>query len=169
MSVEKRLNVLKEFKTLIIGRDTIEAAMIISAYLHQGVKDKGGVPYICHPTWIANKLMNEGFGIEYVITAYLHDVYEDTVVTLTELNEWFNNRIVDAVDALSKRDNESVQEYISRVAMNPIAREVKIRDLKHNTDITRLKNRKNLTEKDLNRLKIYAEEYDYLVGGRVGV
>lgn len=152
---------------------TIEAAYAIASYLHFGVKDKGGNPYIQHPMWVAMQLMMKGEPLEVIIAAILHDTVEDTSLTHQELRNWFTPVICDAVVALSFQveghETETRQEYMRRVAMNPIARKVKLMDLTHNMDIKRLKNRHQLTEKDLARIKIYAEEYDFLVGGAIGV
>lgn len=168
MSVIKRNNVLAHFKNLF-QPNTIEAALAIASYLHRGVKDKGGVPYICHPLWIYSKLSAKCEPLEVLNTSILHDVYEDTEVTLTELAEWFSPTVCDAVDALSRREGEDRADYIRRVAKDPIARKVKKEDLRHNLDITRLKNRHNMSEKDLARIKCYGAEYDLLVGGAVGI
>ena len=168
MSVEKRLNVLSHFKGLV-EKDTLEAAYMIAAFLHAGVKDNGGVAYIQHPVWISQSIALEGGSVEEQIVGLLHDTVEDTALTLNELREWFNNRIVDAVDALSKRENENIDEYVHRVLVNKIARYVKKKDLTHNMDIKRLKNRRNLRDKDLERIRIYANMYDMIVGGEVGV
>lgn len=168
MKLEKRDNVLAKFSGMY-RPNSFEAAMAISAYLHAGVKDRGGVEYIRHPLWICNRLAEEGESNEVLITALLHDTVEDTELTLRELENWFSKTICDAVDCLTFREGETRQEYIDRVAKNAIARKVKKEDLTHNMDIRRLKNRKNMSEKDLARIKVYAAEYDYLVGGMVGV
>ena len=168
MSVEKRANVLSHFKGLI-EKDTLEAAYVIAAYLHAGKKDKGGVAYIQHPVWISQAIAKEGGSVEAQIVALLHDTVEDTALTLIELGEWFNSRIVAGVDSVSKRDNETIDEYIDRVSIDVIGRIVKKWDLTHNMDIKRLKNRKNLRDKDLERIRIYGNMYDRLVGGAIGV
>jgi hypothetical protein len=76
---------------------------------------------------------------------------------------------VDAVVSVTKVEGEARADYIDRLAKNKTGRRVKIADLRNNMDITRLKNRGSLTEKDLQRIKVYGEEYDFLVGGQVGV
>lgn len=168
MSVEKRANVISHFKGLV-EKDTLEAAYLIASYLHAGKKDKGGVAYIQHPVWVSQSIMKDGGSVEAQIVGLLHDTVEDTALTLHELSEWFNSRIVDAVDSVSKRDGETIDEYIERVIINSIGRHVKKWDLTHNMDIKRLKNRKNLREKDLERIKIYGNLYDRLVGGAIGI
>ena len=164
MKVEKRMNVLSIFKGTLAPH-TLEAAIVISAFLHQGVKDKGGRPYICHPLWIYGELVKKCATMEVLIVALLHDVVEDTSLTLSELESWFSPTICSAIDAISKRPDEDSETYLRRVAMDTIARQVKKEDLRHNMDITRLKNRAKLTQKDLDRIADYAMKYDFLVGG----
>ena len=89
----------------------------------------------------------------------------DTCVTLNGLREWFSENICDAIDLLTFKDGMDRDEYIRNIAKNQIARTVKKYDLTHNMDIKRLKNRDNLTEKDLARMAKYVREYDFLVGG----
>lgn len=164
MKVEKRHNVLSHF-TGVLTPHTLEAAIVIAAYLHQGIKDKGGRPYICHPLWIYGELVKKCATTETLIVALLHDVVEDSALTLMELMQWFSPTVCTAVDAISKREGEDGETYLRRVAMDPIARQVKKEDLRHNMDITRLKNRGKLTPKDLERIADYAQKYDFLVGG----
>ena len=170
--IEKQIDVLKRI-ALIIMPNTLEAAIIIATYLHRGVFDKGGNPYIRHPMWVANQLAVNGGNIDEIIVGWLHDTVEDTALSLEELNAWFAPHIVAAVEAMTFQtighEEETRNAYIRRVARNPIARKVKLMDLKHNMDITRLKNRHCLSQKDLDRIKAYAEEYDFLVGGAIGV
>lgn len=167
-TVEKKADVVSHFIGLV-KPNTLEAALMIASYLHRNIKDRGGRPYICHPLWIYSQIVLKGGNLEEQIVSILHDVYEDTEITLTELNIWFSESICCAVDALSKRENETPSDYIQRVSINDIARKVKKEDLRHNMDITRLKNRNNLTEKDLNRLKVYSEQYHFLCGGQFNV
>lgn len=170
--IEKKINVIQHLQG-IFRPHTIEAAIGIASYLHQGVFDKGGNPYIRHPMWVANQIALNGGNQNEVICGWMHDTVEDTSLTLSELSYWFNPEIIAAVKSVSFKceghENEERNDYIRRAAMNPIGRKVKMFDLKHNMDITRLKNRHCLTPKDLERIKIYAEEYDFLVGGSIGV
>jgi guanosine-3',5'-bis(diphosphate) 3'-pyrophosphohydrolase len=85
------------------------------------------------------------------------------------LREWhFSEEIVDAVNALTRREGEDRSDYIQRVAQNRIAKKIKLLDLRHNMDITRLKNRGNLQNRDLERIRCYAREYEFLSGGCIG-
>jgi len=150
--MNKRANVLFCLSG-IVSPHTLEAALVIASFLHKGIKDKGGRPYICHPLWIYGQIVSKGGTLEEQIVAILHGVYEDSEVTLEELSTWFSPTICSAVDALSKREGETRKEYIDRVSINEIARKVKKEDLRHNMDISRLKNRGNLTEKGWNRFE----------------
>lgn len=162
------MNVLQNFSGILTPH-TLEAAIAIAAFLHQGVKDRGGRPYICHPLWIYGELLKKCASLEVLIVALLHDAIEDTALTMNELSQWFSPTICTAIDAISKREGEDGDSYLRRVAMDPIARQVKKEDLRHNMDITRLKNRGNLTQKDLDRISDYAKKYDFLVGGQHNV
>ena len=129
---------------------TIERAIEIAAREHAGDTDKGGAPYIFHPL----RLM---FAVEKPfekMAAVLHDVVEDSAVTLSDLErEGFPSEVVAAVDALTKRSGESRLEAAARAAANPIARVVKLADVTDNMDIRRID---EPTDKDLARLKEYA-------------
>lgn len=154
-----------EFKT----QGTLEHAFAISAFYHSGVKDKGGQPYFKHPLWVACELLYRGSSDTEMIVGILHDVVEDTPVTFDMLRKWrFSEEVIEAVDALTKRALEERSDYIKRVAQNRIAKKIKILDLRHNMDITRLKNRGNLQDHDLERIRNYAHEYEYLSGGCIG-
>ena len=95
-----------------------------------------------------------------IIVALLHDVIEDTDITLEHLKkEGFNDDVLTALDAMTKREGESYDQFIERVKDNPIALKVKMADLRDNMDILRLP---VLTEKDLQRIAKYHKAYKYL-------
>lgn len=113
----------------------IKLAMQIAYDAHEGQVDKGGYPYIAHPLHLAERMKTE----EEVIVALLHDVVEDTPVTLPDLEHFgFSEEVVQAVDAITHRYKEPYKDYIERVKGNRIARTVKIEDIKHNMDFTRI-------------------------------
>ncbi len=127
----------------------LEKAIIIAVSAHQGQVDKGGDPYILHPLAVMLSLEDE---IER-ICAVLHDVIEDTDITLEYLkNEGFSNEVLTALDALSRRKDESYDEFIDRIINNKIACHVKLADLKHNMDLSRIK---QPSQKDYDRIKKY--------------
>lgn len=116
-------------------RPTLEDAIVLAARAHRGQLDKGGQPYILHPL----RVMNEVSGAEAKMAAVLHDVVEDTPVTLARLRAaGFSETVVRAVDALSRRPGEDYLEYVERAGRNRIARQVKLADLRDNLAPARL-------------------------------
>lgn len=103
----------------------------IARAAHAGQVDKGGHPYIEHPARVAARVRGHA---QLEAIAWLHDVVEDTSVTLAELSAEFSPEIVDAVDAMTKRPGESLAEYYRRVRANPLALQVKRADIDDNTD-----------------------------------
>ena len=102
---------------------------------HVGQIDKGGHPYIDHPIAVADKLSSE----DEKIVALLHDTIEDTYLTLEIIaNAGFSEHIICAIDCLTKREGEAYENYIKRIRKNSLARTVKVADIEHNMDLTRL-------------------------------
>ncbi len=131
-------------------------AFEIASMAHKNQKDKGGIEYIEHPVTVASLVKT----LDEKIVALLHDVVEDTYVTLEALKNYgFDNDIIDAIDAISKRVGESTEDYMNRVKSNKLACSVKKADLLHNMDISRLK---VVNKKDLERLDKYQHIYNYL-------
>jgi len=87
-------------------------------------------PYFVHPLTVG--AMVKEFGMEYQVVAYLHDILEDTDVTVEELRKTFPEWIVEEVEAITKEENENYDVYLSRVKCHKIARIVKIADMLHN-------------------------------------
>jgi (p)ppGpp synthase/HD superfamily hydrolase len=128
---------------------TIERAIELAAKAHAGQTDKGGHPYILHPL----RLMLAVQGTEARIAAVLHDIVEDTPVTFDDLRrEGFAPEIVEAVRALTKFKGETRVEAATRIARNPIAREVKLADIADNMDLSRIP---APTARDFERLEEY--------------
>jgi len=135
---------------------TIERAIEIAARAHAGQTDKAGEPYIFHPL----RLMLAVKTREQQKAAVLHDVVEDTTLTLDDLRaEGFSEEVLEAVKALTKAEGEARLEAAQRAAQNPIARAVKLADVTDNMDLTRIA---NPTEKDYARLKEYEQVKDLL-------
>ena len=112
------------------------SARDLATAAHCGQVDKAGVAYITHPERVAARMV-PGSPAEDV--AWLHDVVEDTSMTLNRLRELgFGEEVVGAVDAMTRRDQEAADDYYARVAANPIAVEVKLADLDDNSDPARL-------------------------------
>ena len=109
-------------------------AMKIAYRAHHGQVDKGGIPYIFHPYHLAEQMDDE----YTTCVALLHDVVEDTDVTLDSLRKTFPPEVVDAVALMTHAKGEDYFTYVARIAANPIAKAVKLADLRHNSDTTRL-------------------------------
>ena len=122
--------------------------MNIAYNAHMGQKDKSGIPYIFHPIHLAETMETE----EECIVALLHDVVEDTDVTFEELQKEFSNRIIEALKLLTHDKSVPYDEYILNLKENQIAKKVKLADLRHNSDKTRLE---HLTPRDIMRNKKY--------------
>ena len=137
--------------------DLIGKALEIATEAHKGAKDRGGNDYILHPITVALHCKTN----EEKTVALLHDVVEDTAITLDDLRKYFPERIVEAVDAITMRKEEKTArwDYIQRVKRNRIARRVKTEDLKHNSDLSRIP---NPTEEDYERAERYKQELAFL-------
>lgn len=130
---------------------TLERAIEIAASAHSGQTDKAGKPYILHPL----RVMLRVSSMEERIVAVLHDVVEDTAVTLEQLaQEGFSQQIIEAVQALTKLPGESRIQAACRAKLNPIARTVKLADNAENMDLSRIS---EPTEKDFARIREYEE------------
>ena len=110
---------------------TLQRAIEIAFEAHDGQVDKSGRPYICHPIAVMRYLEGE----VTQICGVLHDVVEDTPVTLEHLSEeLFSPEIITAIDCLTRRKNEDYWDYLARVMSNAIACRVKLADLEDNLD-----------------------------------
>lgn len=129
----------------------LDKAILIATKSHQGQIDKAGQPYILHPLRVMFSRKNE----TERICAVLHDVIEDTDITLDYLRrEGVSEEILIALDALTRRDSETYDEFIDRIINNNIASHVKLADLCDNMDILRIK---NPTKKDYERIEKYSK------------
>lgn len=134
-------------------------AIRVAAMAHEEQVDKGGKPYILHPLWVMDRVRH--LGEDYMIVAVLHDVIEDTNTKWDDLiRAGFNQNVIHALMLLCHdKDKVSYEDYIKAIAQDPIAKAVKLRDLEHNTKVTRLK---GLRKKDFDRLEKYHKAYTYL-------
>ncbi|MBR6542878.1 MAG: GTP pyrophosphokinase [Anaerotignum sp.] len=127
----------------------LEKAMILAAKGHMGQVDKGGHPYILHPT----RVMLSCKTVEEKTVAMMHDLLEDTAYTEDDLREeGFPEKIIEAVVCLTKTEGEEYADYVERICQNKLAARVKLADLKDNMDLNRLP---GLTPKDFQRLEKY--------------
>lgn len=108
--------------------DKIEMAIKIATKAHKGQKDKSGKIYILHPLAVAKSFDSN----DEKIVAILHDVVEDTDYTLKYLSDFFSDKIINAIDAITRREGEKYFNYIKRVKLNSLATKVKIADIEHN-------------------------------------
>lgn len=137
---------------------TLARAIAIAADAHEGQTDKAGAPYVLHPL----RLMQRFDDAEARTVAVLHDVVEDTPWTLEALRaEGFDEAVLAALDALTRRDGEGWETFIERVAADPLATRVKRADLEDNMDLRRLA---TLGERDLERLQRYHRAWLRLQG-----
>lgn len=114
------------------------AAASIARRVHLAHRDKSGAPYLGHVARVAARVA--GAGDDAVTVAWLHDVVEDGQISLCDLlSAGFSREVLDAVDALTRRDQESDASYVDRVVRSPLARLVKRADVSDNLDPQRLK------------------------------
>ena len=119
----------------MIYTEMTKKAMKIAFEAHKNQVDKSGLPYIYHPIHLAEQMDDE----ESVTVALLHDVVEDTDWTLEQLKaEGFSDSVIMALSYMTHDDNVPYMEYVIKIAENPIAKKVKLADLMHNSDLSRL-------------------------------
>ena len=119
----------------MIYTEKTKKAMKLCYEAHKDQVDKTGVPYVFHPFHVAEQMTSEAS----TIVALLHDVVEDTDYTLDDIAAaGFGKEIVDAVALMTHEDDVPYLDYVAKLKDNPIAREVKLADLAHNSDQSRL-------------------------------
>ncbi len=141
-----------------INPELLNVALSTAIKWHSGQKDMGGYDYLFHLMEVANSCETD----QQRAVAFLHDILEDTELKEEELRTIVPDVIADAVVAMTRRDGEDyLTQYIPRLAQNPLARYVKIRDLKHNTSIRRF----TLVDEKfvVKQIKRYRSAYDYLM------
>lgn len=133
------------------GDARIRRAYEIAESAHRGQVDKAGVEYINHPLTVA---ANVGENISAIIVALLHDVAEDTVLTTAELKEKIplTDEEFHALELLTHDEKIPYLDYVAQIKSNELARTVKAADLKHNSDLSRIK---NPAPKDFARVEKY--------------
>ena len=123
---------------------------------HQGQTDKSGIPYVLHPIHVAEQMTDE----QTTIVALLHDVIEDTDYTLQDLEKMgFEQLVLDALALMTHKKGVPYLEYVAKLKDNPIARAVKLADLRHNNDASRLD---TVDEKTKSRLEKYKAAIEIL-------
>ena len=132
-------------------KPTLKDSIALATKYHKGQVDKGGKPYINHPIRVMKKMMFE----DEKMVAVMHDIVEDTSITLQDLKDMgYNSYIVNSIDCLTKRDGESYDKFVERTLTDTMASYVKLADLEDNMDTNRLI---QLTNEDKKRLKKYKQ------------
>ena len=112
--------------------EMLQRALNFAKEKHHGQKRIGGDDYITHPIAVAEIVKNQGYDINYQITALFHDLLEDTDSTEDEILKYGNQQILEAVKLLTKEKGYEMSEYIGAIKNNPIAFAVKAADRLHN-------------------------------------
>jgi len=136
--------------------NSLEKAISIALQAHRGQIQRNGEPYILHPLYVMQQVSGE----DERTAAILHDVIEDSVYSLEDLEkEGFSESVLRLVDALTRRRDETYEDYIIRVSKTPEAIPIKMADLKHNMDALRLV---EFSSRDGDRMKRYHNAYRVL-------
>ena len=138
---------------------TLEDAIALAVEAHRGQRDKANQPYILHPLRVMFRLEGE---IERIV-GVLHDVVEDCDLTFDDLRRLgYNEEVVTALDHVTRRQDETYDEFVERSLQHPIARRVKQADLEDNMDVRRLPTPPD--NKDLQRLARYRRAWNRITG-----
>lgn len=135
----------------MIYTDLTKKAMRIAYEAHMGQFDECGVPYVFHPLHVAESMTSEAA----CCAALLHDVIEDTALTSDDLRAaGMPVSVLAAVLLLTRSEDADYLDYVRALAQNPVAREVKLADLRHNMDLSRLR---RVAGEDIERNRLYAQ------------
>lgn len=135
--------------------EMLDKALHLATNAHHGQFDKGGKPYILHPLRVMSFLKSDDEELQCM--ALLHDVIEDTDTTYLELMEaGMSTRVIEGIMALTKERGFSYDQYKAKIFKNRDAMQVKMADLRHNTDVRRLK---GVAQKDIERMAKYHTLY----------
>ena len=141
----------------MIYTDMTKKALKLSFEAHKDQIDKSGIPYVYPPYHLAEQMTDENT----TIVALLHDVAEDTDITVEDIRKMgFSEKICEALSLMTHDKNVSYMEYVKKLKSNPIAKVVKLADLKHNSDLTRLD---AADEKALKRVEKYKRAMEELL------
>lgn len=133
----------------MIYTEQTKKAMKLCFAAHKDQVDKSGMPYVFHPFHLAEQMTDEAT----TVTALLHDVVEDTDYTLNDLRAMgFPEAAVDAIAMMTHDPKVPYLDYVAKIKTNPVARAVKLADLRHNSDLSRLD---TVDEKALERAEKY--------------
>ena len=140
----------------MIYSDKTKRALKLCFEAHKNQLDKSGIPYVFHPFHLAEQMQDENT----TIVALLHDVVEDTDYSLDDLRAMdFGDEVIDALSLMTHDKSVPYMDYVARMKSNPIARQVKLADLRHNSDTTRLN---IVDEKAIERVRKYSRAIELL-------
>lgn len=152
----KIVKLIKDLYPKMTEKEKLAFSIAFGAHTGKGQKDYAGLEYIGHPLTVYAHCDTE----EERIAALLHDVVEDTDITLDELSLFFEPNIIEAVKLLSHDKQYDKDAYIKAIKTNPIARKVKLEDLRTNMDRSRLE---SLLEWHDHRVETqYKKNFEYL-------
>lgn len=141
-----------------MSENNLAKAIQIAGAAHENQVDKANAPYILHPI----RLMLKFSSVEEQIVAVLHDVIEDSDITLDDLRKKnFSNDVLTAIELLTKKPGQDYQNYLEKISENNLARKIKIEDIKDNLNLTRLT---SVSAQDLERAKKYHAALQFLEG-----
>ncbi|MBQ4558628.1 MAG: bifunctional (p)ppGpp synthetase/guanosine-3',5'-bis(diphosphate) 3'-pyrophosphohydrolase [Clostridia bacterium] len=134
----------------------INKALRLCFDAHINQVDKSGVPYVFHPIHLAEQMDDE----ISIICALLHDVVEDTKYTFEDIrNLGFSEDVIDILKLLTHDKDTPYLEYVKQITTNKIALKIKLADIKHNSDLTRLE---EVNDQILDKIKVYKQALDIL-------
>ena len=134
-----------------IYTEMTKRALSLCFEAHKEQKDKSGLPYVFHPFHLAEQMEDE----ETTVVALLHDVIEDTEYTIEDLQKaGFSQSVISAIALMTHDPQVPYMEYVRAIKSNPTARAVKLADLRHNSDMTRLD---IITQRDEERAQKYLD------------
>ena len=118
----------------MIYTELTKKALRICFDAHKEQNDKTGMPYVFHPFHLAEQMTDE----ISTVCALLHEVVEDTEMTLGDLSDMgFPKEVIEVLELLTHEKDVPYFDYVERISKNPIAKKVKLADLAHNSDLTR--------------------------------
>ena len=133
----------------MIYTERTKKALKLCFEAHKDQVDQSGMPYVFHPFHLAEQMTDE----DTTVVALLHDVVEDTDYTLDDLkNMGFSQQVVDAIALMTHEEGVPYLEYVAKIKTNPIAKAVKLADIDHNSDSSRL-------DEDDPRIPYWQEKY----------
>ena len=140
----------------MIYTEATKKALKLCFEAHKNQVDKSGMPYVFHPFHLAEQMTDENT----TVVALLHDVVEDTDYTIEDLrNMGFNDAVLEAISLMTHSKDVPYMDYVAEIKKNPIARAVKLADLKHNSDLSRLD---TVDEKAIKRVEKYKKAIELL-------